>query len=469
MLLKTTALGASLLMLPLAAAAQAPSAAGIRAVLPGTHARAKQARPRRPHSSSDCSSPGSNAFLGGGTSNSVFGDSSGIAAGNQNVVCDSASTIGGGFSNEISSGGGNYAFDSFIGAGAANAITDGGSDIIGSGAYNGISGEAAGILSGTNNKVAGDYGFIGAGGNNAITSSNEAAIGGGDSNTIVGQNTTATAAAGGSYGFIGAGMSNSILGTFEGAAQESVIGGGSYNNVNASLGVIAGGTRNTVSGPGGAIGGGEGNTASGNVSTVPGGYHNFAVGSGSFAAGTVAEALTNGSFVWSDQAVTTLHVRSTHPNQFVARATGGVEFFSNPAMTAGVSLAPGSGTWSSLSDRNLKIGIVPLDGARILDKLAALPVSEWSYSSERGVRHIGPMAQDFYAAFGVGEDDRHITTIDEDGVALAAVKALHAENAALRAKNSSLGARVAGLETGQAALQRELEALRAELSRRAGR
>jgi hypothetical protein len=40
------------------------------------------------------------------------------------------------------------------------------------------------------------------------------------------------------------------------------------------------------------------------------------------------------------------------------------------------------------------------------------------------------MAQDFYAAFGVGEDNRHITTIDEEGVALAAIKALQAEGAA---------------------------------------
>jgi len=48
------------------------------------------------------------------------------------------------------------------------------------------------------------------------------------------------------------------------------------------------------------------------------------------------------------------------------------------------------------------------------------------------VRHVGPMAQDFYAAFKVGEDDKHITSIDEDGVALAAIKALHAENLRLR-------------------------------------
>ena len=55
-----------------------------------------------------------------------------------------------------------------------------------------------------------------------------------------------------------------------------------------------------------------------------------------------------------------------------------------------------------------------------------LRVTEWSYQSEPGaVRHIGPMAQDFYAAFGLGADDRHITAIDADGVALAAIQQLH--------------------------------------------
>ena len=37
---------------------------------------------------------------------------------------------------------------------------------------------------------------------------------------------------------------------------------------------------------------------------------------------------------------------------------------------------------------------------------------------------MGPMAQDFYAAFGLGADDRHIVTVDADGVALAAIQGL---------------------------------------------
>jgi chromosome segregation ATPase len=81
-----------------------------------------------------------------------------------------------------------------------------------------------------------------------------------------------------------------------------------------------------------------------------------------------------------------------------------------------------------VSDRAAKTAFEDIDDARILAKVAALPVSEWSYSAQgTGIRHLGPMAQDFRAAFGLGEDDKHITTIDEEGVALAAIKALQAE------------------------------------------
>jgi len=81
---------------------------------------------------------------------------------------------------------------------------------------------------------------------------------------------------------------------------------------------------------------------------------------------------------------------------------------------------------------------VRVDDAALLAKVTRLPIERWSYKSERGVRHVGPMAQDFYAAFGVGEDDKHITSIDEDGIALAAIKALHAENAQLRARQKRM-------------------------------
>lgn len=84
-----------------------------------------------------------------------------------------------------------------------------------------------------------------------------------------------------------------------------------------------------------------------------------------------------------------------------------------------------NGTFVSSSDRNAKNNIQPIDTRQILEKVAAMPVSRWNYKHNDPSAHIGPMAQDFYAAFNVGPDDKHITTIDEGGVALAAIQGLN--------------------------------------------
>jgi len=81
---------------------------------------------------------------------------------------------------------------------------------------------------------------------------------------------------------------------------------------------------------------------------------------------------------------------------------------------------------SSLSDRNAKENFAPIEPRVLLDRLASLPIQAWNYKSQsESVRHIGPTAQDFAAAFHVGEDDRHIATVDEGGVALAAIQGLN--------------------------------------------
>jgi hypothetical protein len=100
----------------------------------------------------------------------------------------------------------------------------------------------------------------------------------------------------------------------------------------------------------------------------------------------------------------------------------------NPAgtITAGATLAAGSGTWSILSDRNAKENFAPVEPRQVLDKVAAMPIETWNYKTQEGsIRHIGPMAQDFHAAFGVGENDKTITTVDADGVSLAAIQGLY--------------------------------------------
>jgi parallel beta-helix repeat protein len=84
-----------------------------------------------------------------------------------------------------------------------------------------------------------------------------------------------------------------------------------------------------------------------------------------------------------------------------------------------------AGTVNGVSDRNAKTAIVALNGAEVLTKLTALPVSQWAYKKEPAVNHIGPMAQDFYGAFGLGADDKHLAPGDLAGVAVIGVKALH--------------------------------------------
>jgi hypothetical protein len=108
------------------------------------------------------------------------------------------------------------------------------------------------------------------------------------------------------------------------------------------------------------------------------------------------------------------------------RSSGGVWFFTSANDSTGVSVAPGSGSWSSVSDRNAKENFTALNSIAILQRVAQLPLSTWNYKTQdAAIRHIGPMAQDFYAAFGVGEDNTHISTIDADGVSLAAIQGLY--------------------------------------------
>ncbi len=86
------------------------------------------------------------------------------------------------------------------------------------------------------------------------------------------------------------------------------------------------------------------------------------------------------------------------------------------------------GTLTEGSDVNVKSDIKELDGDALLAKLDAIPVSEWSYKKDGpSVRHIGPMAQDFYAAFGLGTEETTISPRDMAGVSMAAIKALSAE------------------------------------------
>ncbi|MCS6911400.1 MAG: tail fiber domain-containing protein, partial [Anaerolineales bacterium] len=153
----------------------------------------------------------------------------------------------------------------------------------------------------------------------------------------------------------------------------------------------------------------------------------------------------NGVFIFADSTGNVL--TSTTSNQFLIRASGGITMYTNAAANVGVMVMPGSGTWSSISDRAAKENFADVNEREILERVAALPIQTWNYKSQGpAIRHIGPTAQDFYAAFGVGEDDRHITTVDADGVTLAAIQGLYQ---LVQEKDAQI-----------AALERELNALR---------
>jgi len=185
-----------------------------------------------------------------------------------------------------------------------------------------------------------------------------------------------------------------------------------------------------------AVAMGSGTLASGAYS-LAGGSNAAAANTSTFAFGN-AHARFVGSFVWGDTATSTRQLDFA-PNQFVVRATGGVGFYTNVANTIGVELPIGGGGWTVLSDRNAKEQFRDLDSEDLLAKIARMSIPEWSYKDQPGsVRHIGPMAQDFHAAFGLGENPLRINMIDADGVALAAAQALEARTRALDERSQRL-------------------------------
>lgn len=211
-------------------------------------------------------------------------------------------------------------------------------------------------------------------------------------------------------------------------------------------------------------------------------------GASSFAAGAASLAANDYSFVWSDGSLPIYtSFTSTGDDQFLIHANGGVGIGTNaPAaalhvasqttgtpqvqitqqnasdsvrlrMNSGDNLAwemdvtagssPQYQIWyvgaagprmiidtggnvyatsfNPSSDRNLKENFQPVNVQDVLEKVAALPITRWDFKADTNTPHLGPMAQDFHAAFHVGTDDKHIATVDEDGVALAAIQGLN--------------------------------------------
>lgn len=309
----------------------------------------------------------------------VFAQSTNVKTPNTNQSAKLKSIVVKGSGNLIQSN----STASFIGGGQSNQIR--------TGVTNGV------IGGGFGNRVTNHFGVV-AGGINNETRGVSAVVSGGTNNFAGGGNST-----------VAGGQGNSIDST----------------GVNATIG---GGNANIASLDSGTIGGGERNEVSNIYATVPGGYGNVASGSYSFAAGNTAYATNDSSFVWNGDPSGEI-TGSFGDYTFTVRCPGGARFYTAFGSTTntGPRLAAGGTDWVSNSDSNLKTQVTAVDPKEILAKLSRLPVTEWEYKHNPHRRYIGPMAQDFHAIFGLGDDDKGIGTLDSDGVMYAAIQGLAEE------------------------------------------
>lgn len=447
----------------------------------------------------------------GGANNASRGVGAAIAGGIENVASGAYSVVGGGVGNQavgtyVIPWDGSVRGHCTVGGGWSNTAgdVDKYSATVGGGSFNQALGSRSTIGGGSGNATVGIDSTV-AGGNNNLGFGSDATVSGGTRNKAWGVESSISGGfdnnAHGRSSTIGGGVSNTIEnGSYYGViaggdrnrvdGRGSVVGGGGFNTArdrystvgggkwntasgfynDSSYATVAGGSSNQAASPGATIGGGQNNWAAEVHSTIPGGYLNRARGRTSFAAGRRAKADHDGSFVWGDSV--DVDKLSSADDEFNVYAAGGTRIFSNSSATTGVLLAPGAGTWTSVSDRDAKENVAPVDGREVLAKICALDIGTWNYKAQGdSVRHMGPMAQDVWAAFELGLGETTIDTVDADGITLAAIQGLHAELMdrdeeieALRAEKDAeldeLRSRVAQLES----MARDLAELRKALA-----
>lgn len=335
-----------------------------------------------------------------------------------------------------------------------------------------------------------------------LVSDHYGTIGGGFSNLAgnifggPGDRTFATVSGGANNDAVGAGSS---------------IGGGTDNSAIGYHGVVGGGLNNVANGHNSTVSGGYSNCAGGDYSWAGGNHAAVRVSNDDDVLGCAPSSSDGdgdeGTFIWADFSSNS-DFASTGANQFLVRADGGVGFNTNaigslddmvvaargsgddsanlrlrPAsgrfvnltandasgtlsiavipdtgeerltvsgLVGGTASLSNGGTWTNASSRSYKENFAAVDSSDVLRRVIALPLMSWDYKGSSEGRHLGPVAEDFKASFGLAGDGRSISTVDADGVALAAIQGLNEklerENAALQAQTDALRARFQALE-----------------------
>lgn len=239
----------------------------------------------------------------------------------------------------------------------------------------------------------------------------------------------------------------------------------------SGIGSFVAGYYNTANGRG-STAMGELTYAQGDNSTAIGNYA-YAVGAYTTAIGNNLSAFREGSMVLGDSYMGSNLLISPNPNTFAARFRNGYYLYSSSAMNTGVILAAGANSWSTTSDSTKKENFLPIDGENVLKKIASMRTVTWNYKGQdpKYFRHYGPMAQEFYSAFGRDKlgiigNDTTISSADFDGINFTAIKALEKRTAELQTENENLKKRLALLEKSGSEvmiLKAEMEQLKALL------
>jgi hypothetical protein len=437
-------------------------------------------------------SNGAIATIGGGSHNTIGAANATIGGGVENVIAPAAdsATIGGGVGNTV------IGFQATVGGGAFNLASNDNATVCG-GATNTASGDNATVGGGEGNTSSGGNATVGGGVINRASGDN-ATVGGGAFIQASGQ----AATVGGGNANIASGDHATVGGGNDNTASENnaTVGGGVNNTASGDTSTVGGGNANIASGLYATSPGGFANTAAGN-SSFAAGTHARANHDGTFVwadsltvdfASTAANQFliraTGGVGIGTSNPATALHVTDTGDTEISiqnltpgghrytlqssstnASATVAASFQiidrtanisrlliatngnvgigkNNPATTLDVNGTVTATAFNPPSDRNLKENFTPVNPRQVLDRVAAIPISRWNFISDPATPHVGPMAQDFHAAFGLGTDDRHIATVDADGVALAAIQGLNQKLDEKDAKIHELEQRLETLE-----------------------
>lgn len=235
---------------------------------------------------------------------------------------------------------------------------------------------------------------------------------------------------------------------------------------------VAIGTGSSVAGMGSIA---IGNSQARGAYAVAIGLQNRVIANYSLALGSNARANKQGSCVIGDGAYLyeADSVYSTAMNQMTMRFSGGYHLFTSggpQAQAVGVQILPGGNAWQTISDSTRKEHFRPVNGAAFLDKIRQLRLGSWNYKGQdsKQYRHYGPMAQDFFAAFGKDElgtigEDKSINQADFDGVNLIAIQALLAKIERLETMNQALQQENAGLQQETASLKSDIDWIKKQL------